>query len=61
MAVQNEEKYGEWKAAVQELEMRQKFYNAVISKYPPDHLLVKDVRAKLAAAQAGYDKVVSEL
>jgi hypothetical protein len=61
MAVQDEQMYGKWKDAVQELDMRQRFHDEVVRKYPPTHLLVKDVEAKLAAAKAAYEKVVSEL
>ena len=61
MAVQDDSKFDRWNAARQNLEQRRQFHDVVVSKYPPNHSLVKDVKSKLAAAQEEYDKAVSEL
>lgn len=54
-------KYLDWSQAVNKLEMRQKFHDAVVAKYPPSHHLVIDVKRKLVEAQAEHDAAVAAL
>jgi hypothetical protein len=47
--------------ALTNLERRRQFHDAIVEKYPPSNPWVVHVKAKLAEAEAEYDRVTSDL
>jgi hypothetical protein len=58
---EHETKFEIWNKVYNEHERRVSFYVQVAAKYPPDHALVKEAKAKLDEALAEYKRVLSEL
>jgi hypothetical protein len=61
MAVEEHPEYANWMQVENHQRQRQKFYDAVKGKYPDNHFMVTNAKAKLKEAQDEYDAVVSRL
>ncbi len=61
MSDETETKFEKWNRAYNERERRNSFYVQIAAKYPADHAVVKEAKAKLDEALAKYKRVLSEL